>query len=429
MAAVAAAQRTWLAAHVDSDLLFLWNEAQVSLDLQHRLGQSGMLNVRKFSSIDDSRATVRAAFALDFGLDVAAVAPAGPAARMDLAALVCAWEVSKEQVSKETQMRAEAKSLRIQRPISLQEQVSMKRAVEVVTGAIPASEAPSAEYLSAKTEEVENNLPTASRLDEVTSTDDAEAVTMAASLDLSGRIQIVRRKAKTALPNNPEDFRMRMRIEMHAWMFLATKHVNRQWLQGMTVAGWNRYVDHFLGKRVYRLSIPSNTSENPIELQPPWAVVLNYEFECRKEILRAVREQNHTIDEGLLSVVTNADIKEVHFTTPIALGGSKSSVKRKGLEEDEQEGSGGRHRNGRGKHRKENGKGSGKQQSGKGSGKGKGKGKGAKGKLMANTTDGRQICFPYNSPTGCEEPCPHGRIHVCRKKGCGGAHSMADCKR
>ena len=304
----------------------------------------------------------------------------------------------------------------------------MKRAVEVITGAIPAGEAPSAEYLSAKTEEVENNIPTASRLDEITSTDDAEAVTMAASLDLSGRIQIVRRKAKTSLPNNPEDFRMRMRIEMHVWMFLATKHVNRQWLQGMTVAGWNRYVDHFLGKRVYRLSIPSSTSENPIELQPPWAVVLNYEFECRKEIFRAVREQNHTIDEGLLRVVTNADIKEVHFTTPIALGGAKSSVKRKGQEEDEYEGSEngkGNGKQGRGKHKKENGKGSGKQQKGTG----KGKEKGAKGKLMANTTDGRQICFPYNSPTGCEEPCPHGRIHVCRKKGCGGAHSMADCKR
>ena len=99
MAALAAAQRTWLLDHVDSDLLLLWNEAQVSLDLQHRLGQSGMLNVRTFSSIEDSRATVGDAFALDLGLDVAAAAPAGPAAQMDLAALVCAWEVSIEQVS------------------------------------------------------------------------------------------------------------------------------------------------------------------------------------------------------------------------------------------------------------------------------------------------------------------------------------------
>jgi hypothetical protein len=104
---MAAAQRTWLAEHVDSDLLFLWNEAQVTLDLQHRMGQAGLLNVRKFSSIEDARATVRAAFAADYGLDVAAQAPHGAAARMDLAALVCAWEVSKEQVSKETQMRAE----------------------------------------------------------------------------------------------------------------------------------------------------------------------------------------------------------------------------------------------------------------------------------------------------------------------------------
>ena len=92
MAAVAAAQRTWLANHVDSDLLFLWNEAQVSLDLQHRLGQSGLLTVREFSDFKDSHATVRAAFADDFTLDVAAIAPTGPAARWDLAALACAWE-------------------------------------------------------------------------------------------------------------------------------------------------------------------------------------------------------------------------------------------------------------------------------------------------------------------------------------------------
>ena len=91
MAALAAAQRTWLADHVGSDLLFLWNEAQVSLDIQHRLGQSGLHSVRKLSSIGESRATVKAAFASDFG-------PDGQAAQRDLDALAQAWEVSKEQV-------------------------------------------------------------------------------------------------------------------------------------------------------------------------------------------------------------------------------------------------------------------------------------------------------------------------------------------
>jgi hypothetical protein len=91
------------------------------------------------------------------------------------------------------------------------------------------------------------------------------------------------------------------------------------------------------------------------------------------------------------------------------------------------------------------GKGGGKQQGGKGSGKGEGKGKGkGKGKSKAEnkgppknclnrTPDGKQLCWGFNRPGGCDcvdirpgDKCEHG-WHLCGYSGCHEPHAMFDC--
>ena len=104
------------------------------------------------------------------------------------------------------------------------------------------------------------------------------------------------------------------------------------------------------------------------------------------------------MDDALAEAMRDAELKEVHFTSPLALLG-RAGQKRNW---DGQEGSGG-------KWWKAGGK-----------GKGKGKGKGGKGKedLLSNTPDGRQICFNFNSASGCStQGCT--RVHICRVRGCG----------
>jgi hypothetical protein len=77
--------------------------------------------------------------------------------------------------------------------------------------------------------------------------------------------------------------------------------------------------------------------------------------------------------------------------------------------------------------------------SGKGKGKGKDGGKGHKGSpqmpsgCVNKTTDGKRLCFGYNSPRGCEyagpgQQCMKG-YHLCARPNCFGKHTAVGCSK
>ena len=214
--------QVYVSEHVDSDLLFIWVEARVLIEQQFDLAQMTLTTLRAFSGVEDTRPLVRQTFARELLLDVAAAAPDGRAATLALAALVSAWEIAKDQLGRELALRAEAKVLKITRVVSVQDKQGMRRAVENIHGEIPSREIPSADYLSQKLEECENNEPTASPLDEITSLLDAEVSTITAALDLSRKVQVLRKRVKASMPSNAEEFRLRLRVERHSWLFMAS---------------------------------------------------------------------------------------------------------------------------------------------------------------------------------------------------------------
>jgi len=408
--------REYLEAHVDADLMYIWAENEVGLVEQHSLAVAGYTGLRRFSGLGDSRAGVRGALRSDIRLD----GDADAASRLKVACVIAAWEVSREQLTRETQMRAEAKVQRITKPIGNQDRLAMRRLVEARFGKLPSSEVPSVDYLSSKLEEVESNEPTASKMDEITSMDDAEVQDLTASLDALGKVQISRRRAKGRLPLGAEEFRMKMRLESSLWLFLASKFTNRAWLQGLRPELFSRYADHFLGRKCYEMMIPqAAVGADPVPLRPPWAVVLNYEYACRRRAMELVREDSQTLGAALNLAIADSELKEIHFTSPIALMGRRSNPNPNHdqptkLPKLRVKGDG-----------KGAGKGGGKQSDGKG-GKGADGKQGGKGKnLLANTPDGRQICFAFNSPAGCPGNC--GRVHVFRKRGCMGPHGIHAC--
>lgn len=406
------------------DLLFLFVEAGVPLDQQFDLVDAGYDNVRKFSGYDDDRVKVRAAFAADLTLDVSAPPPAGKLARLALAALVIAWETSRERMTKETQLRTEAKVNGVTKQVDILERTSMKKAVEQLHGEIPQHEAPSADYLSHKVEEMEMNDPTASPLDEVSSMTDLDLSASVPGWDAAGRSQLFRKRAKGSLPLNPEAFRTKMRVEKNLWLYLALKFTNRAWLVGLVPRDFEIYVDYFLGKKVMLLEV-CQADGTKLALHPPWNIILSYELECRKSALVRVAEQGLTFKAALLEVVKDPELKELAFTSPVAHLGRTSTRPPKG--------------SGKGNPQlNDNPNWPGKKRDapyaqGRGKGKGKNKGKGkdgggkGKGKKQAFATpDGRHICFSYNSVAGCTDPnC--SRAHVCRTWGCYGTHPATEC--
>eukprot|EP00439_Symbiodinium_sp_Y106_P006906 s11981_g1.t1 len=89
-------------AKMDSDLQYVLQEASASLSTQYQVALRHQSR-RRFQAIADDRAGARVA-ARDFGLDHNSAA-----GRVEIAAVVAAWELAKEFASKEIELRAEAK--------------------------------------------------------------------------------------------------------------------------------------------------------------------------------------------------------------------------------------------------------------------------------------------------------------------------------
>ena len=125
MAATDEAKKGWLTQNVASDLLYLLDEAEVGLDTQYKLCQD-YKTLRKLSAIADTRAELREALKTEYGLDGSTNA----AQRSEVAAVIIAWESSKQHAEEEVKMRAEAKNLGVGRPLPHTERSAMKKAVE-----------------------------------------------------------------------------------------------------------------------------------------------------------------------------------------------------------------------------------------------------------------------------------------------------------
>ena len=385
------ARRDWIQANIESDLNYLLEDAMLPLDLHYRIGMAYPA-MRLFRCIADSAADLRAALIADFGLDPAAQAPAGAANRRHTAAIISCWEASRDYMVALNRMRAEAAQLQVPRRVNTTERQAMRKSVEAVFGRIPTSETPSNEYLSTKLEELEQDEPTAST----------------SATDSTGRIILTKAKSKGKLPSTSEELRYKLRVEGWTWMLLSAKFKNRAYMLGLTTNSFNALSDYVLGDKVLELKIPIHGILG--HLSPDWAIILQYELQLRRHAFKAVREDGRTINDAIQAAIRDTETKELFFTTPLALSGKVAGVKRTSSHMDVPAVVPGADRPPR-----------------KGKGKGKGKGKSKKtswsGQLRENPANGKPICYAFNSLAGCHVVnCP--REHICRKPGCGAAHSI-----
>ena len=157
------AQREYVKDHMDSDLQFILGDSGVSLENQVSIARH-YGSLRKFNALGDDRASIRTACLQDF-----AIVADNPDSRSQIASIVTAWETAKEYLSKELELKAEAKVLGQPKVLQIHERRAMLRAVEAIHGTLSESECPSSDYLSLKAEETETNEPTAAPLDEIVS--------------------------------------------------------------------------------------------------------------------------------------------------------------------------------------------------------------------------------------------------------------------
>ena len=413
-----AVDRAFIAENMDSDLQFILSDSGVSIRRQAAIARR-YGSLRKFNAIGDDRAELRNACLHDF-----AVPQDTPENRAEVAAIVTAWETAKEYVSKETELRAEAKVLGQPRILQAHERQAMIKAVERVHGSLGESETPSSDYLAVKAEETELNEPVAAALDEILSKKDTSSSQIQSSLDASGHLRVTRTKNKAKMPSNTEEYRKVMKVEMYSWLCMAARYRAKHWLHGLVASDFTKFVEFILGDRVMGIQVPSSSGDGAQQrVKPDWSIVLSFEHRLRKEAMRLVVNEGQTLSDALRAVTRDADLKEAFFTTPVAL---KAAMQPEGSPN---------------KWARFNGKGSqsfqgGKQQFQQSFQQGKAKGKGGKSKgkdprlaglsLAWRTPDGRDLCFAFNSGNCDGSKC--NRVHQCRVKGCYGDHAAVNHK-
>ena len=405
------AQREYVQTQMDSDLQFILSDSGVALVHQAAIARH-YGSLRKFSALGDDRAAIRTACLQDF-----AIAGDTPENRSQIAAIVSSWETSKEYLAKEIELKAEAKVLGQPRILQIHERQAMLKAVEAIHGSWNDSECPASDYLSLKAEETEANEPSAAPLDEILSKLASSSSSLQSTVDSSGHIRVTRTKNKSKMPTTTEEYRKVLKVEMFAWLAMASRYKAKHWLHGLTAEPFLKFVEFILGDRVYGIQIP--TSDGSLQkVKPDWTIVLAYEQKLRKEAMKKVME-GHTLADAMNAVIRDADLKEAYFTTPVAL----RSAAHDGNQQN--------------KYQRTHVKGASFGKSAPSFVKGKGKRK-AKSKspgvsdgrlkglnLAWRTPDGRELCFAWNTGD-CDGSC--GRVHQCRVKGCYSDHKAIEHK-
>ena len=413
------ARAEWVHANVDSDLQFVFQESGVGEQLVYDLGQH-YRTIRRFSSMADDRGGLRTALQDDFQMR-----PDTAANRAAIASVVSAWESAKYAHEEEVKLRQEAKSLGAPRPLPHTDRTAMVRAVEQSQGEeMQDREQPSMDYVAMLLEEVEQDKIQAHALDEIGSRKDSQSQHLQSTLDPAGRLRITRQRQKGKLPSNTEELRSKLRLEANAWLMVASKMRNKAYLRGLERRQFEQYVEFLLGEKCYNMKV-SNPSGEKSALQPPWHILLDYEFELRSHAYKKSRKDGTPLGVSLLEATRNSELKELHFTSPISFAAVQRPAKMGRWEQ-------GSSTNPSTSYSTGQGKGSG--------GKGKqGKGKKNKGgkqfqstylpgtklELVTHTPDGQEICYRYNMKgKKCDGKC--GRVHICRVKGCNQMHSASE---
>ena len=296
----------------------------------------------------------------------------------------------------------------------------------------PARVTPDPVYLGAKLEEVEQDEPQASPLDEVVSVEENQALTsMQSSLDAQGHIKITKAKSKGEMPTSTEGLRQKLKIEGNTWLMIAAKCRHKEYLKDLVMKDFDDLANFLLGDKVMGLQV-STPDGNKVRLDPPLTIVLSYEFALRSEAYRRALEEEcatapHTFSKALKEVIKDTEIKELYFTSPITLSPAVSATKRahghiqQSQPDDAPAGVSKRQKKKMPKAEKGGSKGHSSRDTAGASGESWNKS--GKFQLVQKTSDGKSLCYRYNNKDTCKvRNCPY--VHACRVKGCQLLHPM-----
>ena len=294
---------------LDPDFQGLLERKSVPALVQAQLAVNNVKSISIFSVLGESTVDVRT-FAVDrLGLDRARNI-------VDIASIVDAWEACKTRMSVRHQAEAEAQSAQLPPPMNRTEAQDLRLRFEQMFYKLEDKVSPSTGTLEQLSEQIDAGEFRTMALVQFMSRDDQDSEPMGAVLGKDGTVKVKRGYGEVKPPKTGEELRQRLKLLGHSYLFMMLKYPNRPTLRDNNPNLWHKYSDYLLGEHV--LALKAKNARGEIVATPSLELVLNYEYQVRKLMVRAMNE-GKPITEALEEAMRDTTTKERYFLTPAAL--------------------------------------------------------------------------------------------------------------
>lgn len=374
-------------ARLNPELQSLLDSRKVEKPVQAALSDAGVDSLGMLSAIAVTRAELMEFAKNSLALD----GSVRPGDVVKFATLYLAWQSATNRIKVQDELNSEQAAQKQPKTIPPLEMMSLRALFErqfykMKDGEIPAKA--SFEDLCEQLDAGELRAMSLRHFGSKADDEEVEAGTL--QLGKSGQVKIRKSKVETAAPGNLEELRSKIILMANHFIFAKLRYSNKGILANISPFTFLDYLGYLTGKYVAQME---TQRVDGISLhRPSIKLLINYDHQMRKEVIEQMNEGKDMAAE-LHSVTKNSDLRERHFSTPLAVSSASQSLEKNNV---------------RWQPYPPNDKGKGKH---KGKHKGKGKFKGEF--LHATTPDGRQLCFAWNNKNeGCKGGC--NRVHACR---------------
>ena len=375
------------------DLQGLLDARKVGRQVQADLAKSGVDSIAMLSAVAVNREGLEKVAKDMLAIDVAA---GGGDEQIKFAQVYLAWQAATKRVKIQDEMDAEASAQKDPKPVPLQEVMALRQKFETEYYRLKDAEIPAKGSLEDLFEQIDLGELRPMALRHFGSrADNEEAEVGNLQVGKAGQVRIKKSRVETSPPATLEEFRAKVVLMANHYLFAKFRYPNKQVLQKINPFTFLDYLGYLTGKHVAQME--TQTVDGVTLHKPSLKLLLNYEYQMRKEVVEELN-QGGCMAEELKKVTKNSDVRERHFSTPLAVSSASQALQAGWKEHPPYRVH---------PYAPEKGKGKGK--------KGKGKGKSKKGvsHLHSTTPDGRQLCFAWNNKQeGCKGGCQ--RVHACR---------------
>ena len=166
----------------------------------------------------------------------------------------------------------------------------------------------------------------ATKLSKVVSRDEVEEDDLGDMYVKPDGTMVIRKltKAEVKTPANPEELRHRLKLEGTSWEFARLKLPHEPQLKELEAAVWRDHLDYALGEKVYGARCNSETGEDTH--RPSRILVLECEFQFRKQAADLVNIGNISIKAALEAARKDREVHQECFSTPLAIAAGQAAA-------------------------------------------------------------------------------------------------------